>query len=146
MSEKTKKNSNKKKSTRSSGANSPEKSKKTVKSDCKKIKEKTAKKFHAIIKKIAKWIKPPAVKANIIISFAIIILITLCIIFFRHAFRHVSYIVRVNDKIYEQYIKKVLDRVMENWDSTDSCQKAKITYEIENICAEELDERERRRK
>lgn len=105
MSEKTKKNSNKNKSTRSSGANSPEKSKKTVKSDCKKIKEKTAKKFHAIIKKIAKWIKPPAVKANIIISFAIIILITLCIIFFRHAFRPVSYIVRVNDKIYEQYIK-----------------------------------------
>ncbi|MCR5064074.1 MAG: CapA family protein [Treponema sp.] len=112
MSEKTKKTSKKNKTSESSGVNSSKKSNNAKNSDNKKSKNSAKKngsklkgKIQAVCKKIKKWIKPPVIKANIIISFAIIILITLCIIFFRHAFRPVSYIVRVNDKLYEQYFK-----------------------------------------
>ena len=49
-------------------------------------------------------------------------------------------------EITDRNIEKVIHRVIEQWEKTEYSKKADISYLTESICAEELDERERRRR
>ncbi|MBQ9519140.1 MAG: GGDEF domain-containing protein, partial [Firmicutes bacterium] len=48
-------------------------------------------------------------------------------------------------QITEQYIGKVIERIFAQWKKTDHSHRIKPEYKIESICAEELEERDRRR-